>query len=319
VGRGRYIAKRLVFTLVTLFVVVTMNFFLFRAAPGDATARFAHIPGADALRAQVTQDFGLDRSAFAQYTSYLRELAQGNLGISYSTREPVSSNLWTAVRNSLPMVVLGTLFAIATGVLTGVISAWRRGTWADHGGVLAAMTFYALPSQWLGIVLIFLLGGLLPAGGREDPFLLDPTFWERSFDVLEHTILPALTLGLLLFGSFALIVRSAMLETLGEDFVLTARAKGLSPWATVWKHAFRNAMLPTITLIAGSVAWGVGVYVLVETVFSYPGAGRALYQAVIERDYPMLQGAFLMLTVVVLACNLIADLLYTRLDPRVRL
>jgi ABC-type dipeptide/oligopeptide/nickel transport system permease component len=319
VDRSGYIAKRLAFLVVTLFLVVTMNFFLFRAAPGDATARFAQVPGAEALREQVKREFGLDKPPLEQYGAYLRELSQANLGVSYGNRQPVASNLWVALRNSVPMVALGTLLAISAGVLTGIVAAWRRGTLADHSSVFAAMTFYSLPSQWLGIVLIFLFGGLFPAGGREDPFLIDPSFLERAADVFAHMILPAATLGLLLFGSFTLIVRSAMLETLGEDFVLTARAKGLSPWAVVWRHAFRNAMLPTITLIAISVASVVGSYVLVEVVFSYPGLGRALYEAVLARDYPTLQGAFLLLTLVVLVCNLIADLLYARLDPRVRL
>lgn len=317
--RSGYLAKRLAFLVLTLFVVVTMNFFLFRAAPGDTTARFAQIPGAAELQAQVKREFGLDQPPLKQYVAYLRELARGNLGIAYSNRQPVASNLWVALRNSIPMVALGTFFAMLGGILTGVVSAWRRGTLTDHGSLLAAMTLYSLPSQWLGIALIFLFGGLLPAGGREDPFLIDPGFWERTADLLAHMVLPATTLGLILFGTFTLIVRSSMLDTLGEDYVLTARAKGLSQWAVLRRHAFRNALLPTITLIAIGVSSVIGSYVLVEIVFSYPGVGQALYEAIVSRDYPMLQGAFLLLTVAVLVCNLVADLLYARLDPRVRL
>jgi peptide/nickel transport system permease protein len=148
-------------------------------------------------------------------------------------------------------------------------------------------------------------------------FLIDPSWWTHLQDVLKHMILPSLTLGLVLFGEYTLIVRSAMLETLGEDYILTARAKGLKPWAIVRKHALRNAMLPIATLVALSLGYIVAGAILVETVFSWPGIGRAVYDAVLARDYPMLQGAFLVLTVSVVFFNLLADLLYFKLDPRI--
>jgi ABC-type dipeptide/oligopeptide/nickel transport system permease component len=150
-----------------------------------------------------------------------------------------------------------------------------------------------------------------------DEFLLNPTFWQHWKDVLLHMTLPALTVALTLYGEYTLVVRSAMLETLGEDYVLTARAKGLKPWTVVRRHAFRNAMLPTVTLIAISLGYVVAGQILIETVFSWPGIGRAVFLAVSERDFPMLQGAFLVLTIVVVLFNLVADLLYFRLDPRI--
>jgi ABC-type dipeptide/oligopeptide/nickel transport system permease component len=150
-----------------------------------------------------------------------------------------------------------------------------------------------------------------------DPFLIDPTPWEHTVDVLRHMVLPSLTFALTLYGEYTLIVRSAMLETLGEDYVLTARAKGLPRRRIVVRHAFRNALLPTTTLIALSLGYIVAGAILIETVFSWPGIGNAVYQAVTERDYPMLQGAFLVLTVSVVFFNFLADLLYFRLDPRI--
>jgi ABC-type dipeptide/oligopeptide/nickel transport system permease component len=150
-----------------------------------------------------------------------------------------------------------------------------------------------------------------------DDFLIDPTWFEHIKDVLYHMTLPATTLALVLYGEYTLIVRSAMLETLGEDYVLTARAKGLKNWAIVRKHALRNALLPITTLIAISLGYIVAGSILVETVFSWPGIGRAVYQAVLQRDYPMLQGAFLVLTLSVVFFNLVADLLYFKLDPRI--
>jgi peptide/nickel transport system permease protein len=174
-----------------------------------------------------------------------------------------------------------------------------------------------MPTQWLGLMLIIIFAGVLPTGGMTNEFLLDPGFWQHLRDLASHIVLPALTLGLVLYGEYTLIVRSAMLETLGEDYILTARAKGLRPWAIVRKHALRNAMLPITTLVALSLGYIVAGAILIETVFSWPGIGRGVYEAVLQRDYPMLQGAFLLLTISVVVCNLVADLLYFKLDPRI--
>jgi ABC-type dipeptide/oligopeptide/nickel transport system permease component len=166
-------------------------------------------------------------------------------------------------------------------------------------------------------MLVILFAGTLPTGGLSDEFLIDPSFTTHVKDLGEHILLPSLTLGLVLFGEYTLIVRSAMLETLGEDYVLTARAKGLKPWAILRRHALRNALLPITTLVALSLGYVVAGAILIETVFSWPGIGRAVYDAVLQRDYPMLQGAFLVLTCSVVFFNLVADLLYFRLDPRI--
>ena len=215
------------------------------------------------------------------------------------------------------MVLLGTLFSIVFGTLTGVIAAWRRGTPLETVTVTTALGFYSMPTHWLGLMLVILFAGVLPTGGMTNDFLINPSWWTHIKDVLSHMILPSLTLGLVLYGEYTLIVRSAMLETLGEDYILTARAKGLRPWTIVRKHALRNAMLPIVTLVALSLGYIVAGAILIETVFSWPGIGRAVYDAVLQRDYPMLQGAFLVLTVSVVFFNLLADLLYFKLDPRI--
>jgi peptide/nickel transport system permease protein len=198
-----------------------------------------------------------------------------------------------------------------------VIAAWRRGTPTEALTVSTALGFYAMPTQWLGLMLIIIFAGVLPTGGMTNEFLLNPGFWQHLRDLGSHILLPSLTLGLTLYGEYTLIVRSAMLETLGEDYVLTARAKGLKPRTIVRKHALRNAMLPITTLIALSLGYIVAGAILIEIVFSWPGIGRAVFLAVEQRDYPMLQGAFLLLTISVVVCNLIADLLYFKLDPRI--
>ena len=301
-----------------MFVAVTINFALFRLAPGNAVSNLSRVPHATPeTRRALAKQFGLDKSKPEQYVLYLKQLARGNLGVSFANDQPVSSNLESAIENTIPMVLLGTVFSIVIGTLTGVLAAWRRGTAVETVSVTTALGFYSMPTHWLGLMLIIIFAGVLPTGGMSNEFLLNPSWWTHLKDVLTHMVLPSATLGLVLYGEYTLIVRSAMLETLGEDYVLTARAKGLKPWTIVRKHALRNAMLPIATLVALSLGYIVAGAILIETVFSWPGIGRAVYDAVLQRDYPMLQGAFLVLTVSVVFCNLAADLLYFKLDPRI--
>jgi ABC-type dipeptide/oligopeptide/nickel transport system permease component len=317
-----YVVKRVLFALGTVFVAITLNFVLFRSLSGDATM---------ALRCrQCTQEFkeyqrrtlGLDRSKWEQYKIYLVDLAHGDMGRSLRTEEPVRSVLWEPLKNTVPMIGLGTVFAMLLGIATGVIAAWRRGTAVDKGALWSSLSFYSMPPQWLGLIVVLFVAGWLglPTSGVKDPtlgILSNPSFLDVFVDRLEHMLLPALTLGLVIYGEYTLIVRSAMLETLGEDYILTSRAKGLSNWATVWKHGFRNAMLPVITLVALSFGFIIGGAITIEYVFSYPGIGLLIVEAIDQRDYPVLQAAFLLLTLSVIFFNLVADLLYFRLDPRV--
>ena len=317
-GRTDFLIKRAIFAIVTVYVAITLNFLLFRVLPGDAVRNLARVPHAtEAVRQSLEEEFGLDKPLWQQYLIYLRELAHGNMGISFENQQPVTSNLAEALRNTIPMVTVGTTVAIVIGILTGVTSAWRRGTLLDHMSTNLAIAFYSFPTQWLALVLLIYLSPWFPSHGRSDPFLFDPSWWTHTKDVLVHMALPALTLALTLYGEYTLIVRSAMLETLGEDYILTARAKGLRHRTIVRRHALRNAMLPTTTLIAISLGYIVAGEILIETVFSWPGIGNAVYEAVSERDYPMLQGAFLVLTLSVVFFNFVADLLYFKLDPRI--
>ncbi len=310
--------KRLVFAVATVFVATTLNFFLFRVLPGDAIRNLARVPHASPqLQAELRKQFGLDKSPWEQYLLYLRQLLHGNLGISFADQKPVIDNVMQALVNTLPMVLVGTVLAIVIGIATGVIAAWWRGSWKGSVGTSTAIFFYAVPTQWLALVLLIAFAGVLPSHGMSDPYLLDDSWTAHTLDVGRHMLLPSLTLALTLYGEYALITRSAMLETLGEDYVLTARAKGLRPRVIVRRHALRNAMLPVTTLIALSLGYLVAGAILIETVFSWPGIGFAAYQAVIQRDYPMLQGTFLVLTVSVIFFNLLADLLYAWLDPRI--
>ena len=318
-----YVVKRVLFAVGTVLVAVTLNFVLFRSLSGDAVSALRCRGCSLDFKNYQRKTLGLDKSKWEQYKIYLGDLAQGNMGRSLRTEEPVRSVLWEPIKNTVPMVALGTFFAIVFGVLTGVIAAWRRGTAADKTALWGGLGFYSMPPQWLGLVIVLFIAGWLglPTSGVKDPtlgILSDPGFIEVFVDRIEHMILPALTLGLVVFGEYTLIVRSAMLETLGEDYILTSRAKGLSNWATVWKHGLRNAMLPIITLVALSLGFIIGGAITVEYVFSYPGIGLLIVEAIDQRDYPVLQAAFLLLTLSVILFNLLADLLYFRLDPRVQ-
>ena len=320
--RADYVIKRLAFALMTVFVAITINFVLFRALPGNAVTDLAHAPHASPqLRAALTHEFGLDQPLWKQYVLYLDQLVfHANMGISFADSQPVTTELIDKLKNTIPMVMIGTLVAIAIGIVTGFLSAWRRQGVVDKVSTNAAIVFYALPTQFIGMMLILLFANVLPtAGMRNDVenFFSQGSTWASVKDIALHMVLPALTLALTLFGEYTLIVRSSMLETLGEDYVLTARAKGLPQRRIVVSHALRNAMLPIVTLAALSLGFIVAGAILVEIIYSWPGIGQAIYSAVSNRDYPMLQGAFLILTVSVVFFNFIADLIYFKLDPRI--
>jgi ABC-type dipeptide/oligopeptide/nickel transport system permease component len=320
--RSDYVLKRIGFAVVTVWVAVTLNFILFRALPGDALQALRCRQCTQQFKDAQRKELGLDKSKFEQYVLYIKGLAHGDLGKSLRSEQPVWEQIWPAVRKTMPMIALGTLFSIVFGVLTGVVAAWRRGTAVDKASLWTALGFYSMPTQWLGLMLVFFVAGAvgLPTSGLVSPdlgVLSEPSTVEYWSDRLQHMILPALALGLVLYGEYALITRSAMLETLGEDYVLTARAKGLRNWNIVWTHGLRNALLPIVTLVALSLGFIIGGTFTVEYVFSYPGIGLATVEAIDQRDYPMLQAIFLILTISVIVFNLIADLLYFRLDPRV--
>jgi ABC-type dipeptide/oligopeptide/nickel transport system permease component len=318
-----YVVKRIGFALLTLLIAITLNFFLFRVLPGSAVTGLRCQNCTQQFKRSIIHQYGLDKPKLEQYVIYLERLAQGDLGTSVANNRPVWQDISQPLLNTLPMLIAGTLISILVGVTSGIISAWRRGTLVDRASLWTSLVFYAMPTQWIGLLVVFYLASVLglPRAGISSPTLniLGPaSTWTVLVDHTRHLILPALTLGLGLYGQYALVMRSSMLETLGEDYVLTARAKGLSNWAVIRTHAVRNAMLPLVTLIALSAGSIVAGAIVVEDVFSYPGIGLATVDAINQNDYPVLQGIFLVLTAAVIGCNLIADLLYSRLDPRVR-
>jgi ABC-type dipeptide/oligopeptide/nickel transport system permease component len=311
-----YLTKRVVSMLVTVYVVISLNFILFRVMPGNAVSNIARVPGSSpALEHALEKQFGLDQPLPVQYWDYLSQLVHGNLGISFAYQQPVAGLLATALAYTLPMVGAGFLLALLAGTATGVLAAWRRGGVTDSAVSNLAIAFYAAPAQFLGLGLVMLFTGLLPTSGAANPFA-PATGWSGLASHADHMVLPALTFGLAVFGQYTLVLRASLLETLGEDYALTARATGNMPRRALARHVLPNALLPFTSIAALQLGSLVAGAVLIEVVFSWPGVGSALYNAVVQRDYPMMQGIFLVLTLAVVICNFGADLLVRTLDPR---
>jgi ABC-type dipeptide/oligopeptide/nickel transport system permease component len=302
----------------TILVALTVNFLIFRLLPGNAADDFARVPGATPeLQESLRRQFGLDGSLWSQYVAYVKQLLHGNLGVSFQSRQPVTHDLGVALGHSLPMVLAGTLVGIGLGITAGAVAAWRRSTTLDRVATGSGLVLYALPAQFLGLVLIILFHNVLPIAGMQDEFAFGQTTLEHLKDVGRHMILPATTLGLIIFGNYVVLTRAAVLDTLGQEYVLAARSRGFRDPYVLQRYALRNAALPITHMVALSLGFVVAGSILIETVFSWPGIGYAVFQAVLARDYPMLQGAFLTLAVAVIGFNLCADLVSMRLDRRV--
>lgn len=321
-----YLLKRLLFAALTVFVAITVNFVLFRALPGDAVSGLKCRQCTAEFKEAQRASLGLDKSLGEQYVLYLKGLTHGDLGNSWRPPHPtVWSQLWTPIKRTVPMILLGTLFSVVLGVAVGLLAAWRRGSLLDRASTGVSLAAYSMPTQWLALLMVLYVAGWLglPSSGVKDPdlelaqLLGEVGWWDLLVDQVKHMVMPALAIGIVFAGDYAIITRSALVETLSEDYVLTARAKGLSRWSIIRRHALPNAALPIITLVALSLGTVVGGVLVVEYVFSYSGIGLTVVQAIAQRDYPVLQGAFLLLTVAVVVANLVADLLYPKLDPRV--
>lgn len=321
-SRLRYLARKTVWLLVTLYFVITFNFVLFHLLPGNPVrllARSGHLT--PQAVADITRVYGLNHPAPVQYLIYLKNLLHGQLGISYTYREPVSQLLGQYLGNTILLLAAATVLTILLGVLIGVIVANRRGSGWDSATVTTSVIGWSLPTFWTGLILAFVLGVWLhafPIFGMQTPNAVYISEFQRLEDIGAHLFLPTLTLVIVNIAQFVLVARASVIEVLAEDFMLTATAKGLLPRRILWGHAVRNALLPIVTASALLISLVVGGAIEVETVFSWPGMGLLVYNSVLNRDYPVIEAAFLVFAVVVLLVNFTSDLLYQALDPRVR-
>ncbi len=321
-SRLRYLARKTVWLVVTLYFVITFNFVLFHLLPGNPVrllARSGHLT--PQAVADITRVYGLNHPAPVQYLIYLKNLLHGQLGISYTYREPVSHLLGQYIGNTILLLAAATVLTILLGVLIGVIAANRRGSGWDSATVTTSVIGWSLPTFWTGLILAFMLGVWLhafPIFGMQTPNAVYISEFQRLEDIGAHLFLPTLTLVIVNIAQFVLVARASVIEVLAEDFMLTATAKGLLPRRILWRHAVRNALLPVVTASALLISLVVGGAIEVETVFSWPGMGLLVYNSVLNRDYPVIEAAFLVFAVVVLLVNFSSDLLYQALDPRVR-
>lgn len=317
----RWLAGKVAAALLTLVFVLVFNFFLFRVM-GDPTSQLARLPRATPEEIQkLKASYGLDKSPTGQFADYVGDTLRLDLGISQRTREPVLEEIKDALPWTLLLVGAGTLFATIIGAWLGVIAATRRGKKADDGLLGFSLFTYAAPEYWIGILLILVFAvwlPIFPAGQQVTPGVEFSGFLAETLDVAEHLVLPATAMTLMLLGQYFLIMRSSMVDVLTEDFITVKRAIGL-PWERVVRnHAVPNALLPLVTLSAIQFGSVVGGAITIETIFSWPGLGELGFNAINDKDFPVLQGTFLVFSVGVILANLLADCLYFVLDPRVQ-
>jgi peptide/nickel transport system permease protein len=322
-NRRDYLLRKFGLSLVTILVVVVINFLLFRVLPGDPVRAVVgrNVRISAETQQALREQFGLDKPVFPdQFFDTLGQWAQGNLGVSWSLRRPVSEVLMSKLWNTVMLIGLGQILSIIFGVILGLLAGWKRKTAIDVGALTFSLIAWAIPTFWLGIILLAAGSSWfgLPTGGIVSPMNVGKPFYTIIPDVARHLILPTFTLTILYLGEYMLIMRSSILEVLSEDYILTAKAKGMSHWQVLWKHALKNAMLPIVTLIALNLGFTVSGAIYIETVFSYDGLGKLFQTALTKQDYPLLQGAFLLLAVSVIIANMAADVLYAVLDPRVK-
>jgi len=323
--KGGYLWRRLVSAFVTIVLITLVNFILFRAMPGSPERVILRgTPNVTLAQLEnARKRWGLDKPVFPdQFVAYLGSTVRGDLGYSFIARgQTVSDVLAQRIWPTIILFGLGEVVAIGLGLALGAYSGWRRGGPVDYVGNGVSLVLYSTPYFLLGMALLLLFAttlrwfptfGMLTAGAQY------PGLWERMVDFLAHLALPLATVGFGLVGQYAIVMRSSIVETLSEDYVATARAMGLRDGRILRHHALPNAMLPTVSLIAINLGYVVAGAITVEVVFNWPGLGTLAVEALTARDYPVLQGVFLLLGVSVVLANLVADLVYGALDPRVR-
>ncbi len=320
----RYIARRCGEIFIIFFVILTVLFFLFRLAPGDPITRMVDPSMTPEEAELLINQLGLDQPLGVQYFYFLGNFFKGEMGISFHYGQPVVSIIAKRLPNTIILFTSAVLISAMFGVWLGKITAWRKGEAADTWITIGALMCHTLFLPWLALLIIWLLAfkvGWFPITGMMSPELWidgQAGWMTKAIDILHHLALPLLTLFFIHFGSYLLIMRGSMLNTLTEDYIFTARAKGLPEQWVRDRHAAPNAALPVVTSVGLSLAFSINGGALTETVFSWPGIGRELVFAVSNNDYPLAQACFLLIAFVVLVANLIVDVLYGYLDPRIR-
>ena len=320
----RYIFRRLIQIIIIFFVILTVLFLLFRLAPGDPVSRMID-PDMTPEDAEVLiSQLGLDQPLWTQYIYYVKNFFTGNFGNSFHYGQPVVRIIGDRLPNTILLFTSSIILSALVGIFLGKIASWHKGEKTDTWMTIGALVTHTVFLPWLALIMIWVFAyklGWFPITGMiSEEVWLDPDsgLLAKFLDVLNHMVLPLGTLFLIHFGSYLLIMRSSMLETLKEDYIITARAKGLEEKVIRDHHAAPNAALPVVTSVGLSLAFSINGGALTETVFTWPGIGRELVFSVSHNDYPLAQASFLLIAIVVLLSNLVVDVLYAYLDPRIR-
>ena len=311
---GRVILNRVLGAIPVVLLVTLITFGLMRAIPGDVSAALGGVSSTLAEREQIRKNLGLDQPWHIQLVKWYGGMARGDLGRSIFLGKDVTEATFERLPVTISLSIYALILTLIFGMLTGVVAALRQNTWVDQASMIFAMVGVSMPNFWIGLMMIVLFSvhlGWLPTGGYVE-FTEDPVGWLRS------TTMPAVSLALLQIGLLARITRSTMLEVLRQDYIRTARAKGLPNYLVVCKHALANTMIPVVTVIGIIVSLLISGAVVTESVFSIPGVGQLLTSAILNRDYPMIQGGLLFVTLLLVAINIAVDVAYAWLDPRVR-
>jgi peptide/nickel transport system permease protein len=317
---SHYVLRRVLEGVPILLCILILNFLLIHAAPGDpATYLTGQMQATEEFQEQLKREFGLDRPIYEQLVVYLAKVLQGDLGYSYRYREEVADLVLSRLGNTLLLMGTGFVVATAAGILLGVIASQRAYSYGDHLATFLALAGYSMPVFWLGQLLLITLSlglGWFPAQGMAS-LRLRATGFEAFVDRLHHLVLPATTYAIYHLTLVFRLTRGKMQEVLKEDYIITARAKGLDEGSVVYRHGLRNALLPLVTVLGINFGFMLAGSVLVETVFAWPGMGRLMYEGILSRDYPVLMGVFTIVSIMVILANIVTDVTYSLIDPRV--
>lgn len=317
----RWMRRRLGFTIMVLFAAIIINFIIPRAMPGDITWVFTDDSMSENVARQIIKDFGLDKSLWTQFWLYVKNTFIGNWGTSFYWRNTsVASLIIERLPRTLLLLIPAQLIATLIGYFLGVIAGWKAGSTRDSTITGISLIIWAMPMFWVAMIVLYVGGYQLdwfPLRGYRTIDSADFSFFAMIWDRMRHMFLPTLTL-VLKFGATELVMRNTMTITLKQNYITTARAKGLSEFRVKHRHAARNALLPVVTTTAMRIATAVAGLIFIETIFSYPGMGKLIFDAVTRGDFPVLQASFLMFAIVVVVTIFLLDLVYARLDPRVR-
>lgn len=324
-GLGRYLVGKIGGALFSLLLVILLGFFLFRVIPGDPVGELTHGTAVSAAqKAALRHQLGLDRPWYGQFFSYLVNVLKGDLGQSFKYGRPVSGLILDRLWPTILLVGTATILSIAIGLWLGTRSAWKSGSGFDKTQTTIALTLWSAPTFWLGLILLMVFGvgvgpipGLFPTGGMSSPTAA-PGFFNHVIDVAHHLVLPVVTLVAVVYAQYLLVMRSSLLDEMGSDYLVTARAKGLRDDLVRRRHAVPNALLPTVTLIFLQIGFVVSGAVTTEVIYSWPGLGSLLYDGLSVPDLPLLQGTFIVFSASVIVMNVVADVVYRFIDPRVR-